>query len=117
MGLSTHVLDTMHGQPAGGMAVSLFTTEGEAAQRVKSFVLNADGRNPDGPLYHDGTLKKGTYRLVFDVAGYFRLRGVALPEPNFLNQVSLDFGVAHTDQHYHVPLLVSPWSYSTYRGS
>jgi 5-hydroxyisourate hydrolase len=55
--------------------------------------------------------------LVFDVKGYFASKHVALPEPNFLNQVSLDFGVAHTDQHYHVPLLVSPWSYSTYRGS
>jgi 5-hydroxyisourate hydrolase len=54
---------------------------------------------------------------VFDVAAYFKARGVALPEPNFLNHVSLDFGVAHADQHYHVPLLVSPWSYSTYRGS
>ena len=59
----------------------------------------------------------GTYRLVFDVQAYFAARGVALPEPNFLNRVALDFGVAHTDQHYHVPLLVSPWSYSTYRGS
>ena len=56
-------------------------------------------------------------RLRFDVAGYFKARGVQLPEPNFLNQVSLDFGIAHADQHYHVPLLVSPWSYSTYRGS
>ena len=59
----------------------------------------------------------GTYRLVFDVAAYFRSRGVALPEPPFLDQVTLDFGIAHADQHYHVPLLVSPWSYSTYRGS
>lgn len=117
MGLSTHVLDTMHGTPAAGMAVSLYTTQGGAASLVKSFVLNADGRNPDGPLYDNASLKKGTYRLVFDVAGYFRAKGVALPEPNFLDKVSLDFGVAHTDQHYHVPLLVSPWSYSTYRGS
>ena len=60
---------------------------------------------------------RGTYRLVFDVAAYFKARGVALPDPNFLNQVSLDFGVADPVQHYHVPLLVSPWSYSTYRGS
>ena len=117
MGLSTHVLDTMHGTPAGGMAVSLFTTQGGAATLVKSFTLDGDGRNPDGLLYDSATLKAGTYRLVFDVAGYFRARGVKLPEPAFLNQVSLDFGVADTSQHYHVPLLVSPWSYSTYRGS
>lgn len=117
MGLSTHVLDTMHGQPAGGMAVSLLTTNGGDAQLVKSFVLNADGRNPDGPLFDNASLKVGTYRLVFDVAGYFKARGAVLPEPNFLNHVTIDFGVADTSQHYHVPLLVSPWSYSTYRGS
>ena len=119
MGLSTHVLDTMHGTPAAGMGVALYTTSGPdaAPSLVKRMVLNADGRNPDGPLYDNASLRAGTYRLVFDVAGYFKAKGVALPEPNFLNQVTLDFGVAHTDQHYHVPLLVSPWSYSTYRGS
>ena len=116
MGLSTHVLDTMHGIPAAGMAVSLYTTQGESATLVRSFTLNADGRS-DAPLYDNQSLKTGTYRLVFDVAGYFRSRGLTLPEPNFLNRVVLDFGIAHTDQHYHVPLLVSPWSYSTYRGS
>jgi 5-hydroxyisourate hydrolase len=116
MGLSTHVLDTMRGAPAAGMAVALYTTVGDTATLVRQFTLNHDGRS-DGPLYDNSTLKVGTYRLVFDVAGYFKSRGVALPEPNFLNRVSLDFGVAHTDQHYHVPLLVSPWSYSTYRGS
>ena len=116
MGLSTHVLDTMHGTPAAGMAVSLYTTQGESATLVRNFTLNADGRS-DAPLYDNQSLKTGTYRLVFDVAGYFKSRGVTLPEPNFLNRVALDFGIAHTDQHYHVPLLVSPWSYSTYRGS
>ena len=116
MGLSTHVLDTMHGGPAAGMAVALYTTEGDTATLVRAFVLNHDGRS-DGPLYDNNSLKVGTYRLVFDVASYFSARGVALPQPNFLGKVSLDFGVAHTDQHYHVPLLVSPWSYSTYRGS
>ena len=117
MGLSTHVLDTMNGCPAAGMQVSLFTTQGDQATLVKSFTLNNDGRNPDGMLYDHASLRKGTYRLVFDVAGYFKAKAVDLPEPNFLNLVSLDFGVAHEDQHYHVPLLVSPWSYSTYRGS
>ncbi len=117
MGLSTHVLDTMHGTPAPGMAVALYTVEGEHATLVKEFVLNQDGRNPGGLLYDNSSLKVGTYRLVFDVAGYFKARGVVLPEPNFLNKVSLDFGIADPEQHYHVPLLVSPWSYSTYRGS
>ena len=117
MGLSTHVLDTMHGTPAAGMAVALYTTDGDTPALVRRFVLNGDGRNPDGPLYDNASLKIGTYRLVFDVAAYFRARGVQLPEPPFLDRVSLDFGIAHTDQHYHVPLLVSPWSYSTYRGS
>ena len=117
MGLSTHVLDTMHGTPAAGMGVALYVTSGETATLVKQFHLNADGRNPDGPLYDNASLRIGTYRLVFDVAAYFKARGVVLPEPNFLNRVSLDFGVARTDEHYHVPLLVSPWSYATYRGS
>jgi 5-hydroxyisourate hydrolase len=117
MGLSTHVLDTMHGTPAAGMTVELYSTAGGAATLVKRFQLNGDGRNPDGPLFDNASLKAGTYRLVFEVAAYFRSRGVPLPDPPFLDRVPLDFGVAHTDQHYHVPLLVSPWSYSTYRGS
>ena len=116
MGLSTHVLDTAHGCPAAGMSAALYTTVGDTATLVRQFTLNSDGRS-DGPLYDNSTLKVGTYRLVFDVAGYFASKGVVLPEPNFLSRVSLDFGIAHVDQHYHVPLLVSPWSYSTYRGS
>lgn len=117
MGLSTHVLDTAHGCPAAGMTVALYTTAGGTATLVRQFKLNSDGRNPDGPLYDNASLQKGTYRLVFDVAGYFRARGVQLPDPPFLDQVSIDFGVAHTDQHYHVPLVCTPWTYSTYRGS
>ena len=117
MGLSTHVLDTMHGCPAAGMAVALYAMQGESATLVKKLTLNADGRPPDGPLYKNGELKGGTYRLVFDVAAYFKAKGATLPEPNFLGRVTLDFGVADAGQHYHVPLLVSPWSYSTYRGS
>jgi 5-hydroxyisourate hydrolase len=117
MGLSTHVLDTMHGCPAAGMPVSLLARQGDAYTLVKSFMLNADGRNPDGLLYDNSSLKVGRYRLSFDVAAYFKAKGVALPEPAFLGIVHLDFGIAHADQHYHVPLLCSPWSYSTYRGS
>ena len=117
MGLSTHVLDTMHGCPAAGMRVALYRTEGGAATLLKQFALNADGRNPDGPLLDNASIRVGTYRLVFDVAAYFRSRGVQLPDPPFLDRVTLDFGIADTREHYHVPLLVSPWSYSTYRGS
>ena len=80
------------------MEVALYATEGDDATLIRRFALNHDGRS-DQPLYTAQDLKIGTYRLVFDVAGYFRQR-VALPEPNFLNRVSLDFGVAHTDQHY-----------------
>jgi 5-hydroxyisourate hydrolase len=117
MGLSTHVLDTAHGCPAAGMAVKLYTTADTQAMLVKTFTLNSDGRNPDGLLFDHDKLKVGTYRLVFDVASYFKVKGVQLPEPNFLNVVSIDFGIANAAEHYHVPLLVSPWSYSTYRGS
>jgi 5-hydroxyisourate hydrolase len=117
MGLSTHVLDTMHGCPAAGMGVALYSTHGAGTALVKRFVLDADGRSPDGPLFDGASLKKGTYRLEFDVAGYFRSRGIALPDPPFLDRVTLDFGIADPTQHYHVPLLATPWSYSTYRGS
>jgi 5-hydroxyisourate hydrolase len=116
MGLSTHVLDTMHGSPAAGMAVALYATQGDSCTLLKRFVTNADGRS-DGLLLDTASLLVGTYRLTFDVAAYFTARGVVLPEPHFLNRVSLDFGIADIQQHYHVPLLVSPWSYATYRGS
>jgi 5-hydroxyisourate hydrolase len=121
MGLSTHVLDTAHGCPAEGMSAALYATaesaNGLQVMLVKAFTLNSDGRNPNGLLFEHDKLKVGTYRLVFDVAGYFKAKGVQLPEPNFLNKVSIDFGIAKSNEHYHVPLLVSPWSYSTYRGS
>jgi 5-hydroxyisourate hydrolase len=111
--LSTHVLDTAHGRPAGGMAVRLSRSDGSL---LKAFVLNADGRN-DGPLLQGAELEQGQYRLSFEVAAYFRALDLDLPEPPFLDVVHLDFGVADAAGKYHVPLLVSPWSYSTYRGS
>lgn len=111
--LSTHVLDTAQGRPAGGMAVTLAKADGTVLKRV---VLNADGRN-EGPLLQGGELAVGSYRLSFEVAAYFRTQGMQLPEPPFLDVVNLDFGVADASAKYHVPLLVSPWSYSTYRGS
>jgi 5-hydroxyisourate hydrolase len=117
MRLSTHVLDTAHGCPATGMRVTLSAVANGTAQVLKQVTLNADGRNPDGPLLEGSAFKKGSYRLSFEVAAYFRQCGVVLPEPAFLDVVHLDFGIADALSHYHVPLLCSPWSYSTYRGS
>jgi 5-hydroxyisourate hydrolase len=114
--LSTHVLDTAHGCPAAGMQVRLLRFDGSKATLVQSIVLNADGR-ADGPLLDAASMAAGRWRLSFDVAAYFRARGVALPEPPFIDVVTLDFGIADATGRYHVPLLVSPWSYSTYRGS
>ncbi len=115
--LSTHVLDTMHGCPASGMKVCLQRIDAGACKTLKSLSLNQDGRNSDGPLLTAETMATGQYRLSFEVADYFRSKGVALPEPAFLEIVSIDFGIADAQAHYHVPLLVSPWAYSTYRGS
>ena len=115
--LSTHVLDTTHGCPASGMKVTLQRLDGAVAHTLKSLTLNDDGRSADGPLLDAASMAVGRYRLVFEVAPYFRARGVSLPEPAFLDVLQLDFGIADAAGHYHVPLLVSPWSYSTYRGS
>jgi 5-hydroxyisourate hydrolase len=115
--LSTHVLDTMHGCPAAGMQGRLLRVEGERPRTLATFTLNADGRHSGGPLLDAAAMAVGRYRLVFAVAPYFRARGVALPEPPFIDEVQLDFGIADVAGHYHVPLLVSPWSYATYRGS
>lgn len=115
--LSTHVLDTMNGCPAAGMKVTLLRVTDGGTQTVKTVVLNADGRSPDGPLLDAAAMAVGRWRLLFEVAPYFRARGVVLPEPPFIDTVPLDFGIADAAGHYHVPLLVSPWSYSTYRGS
>lgn len=120
MGLSTHVLDTMNGCPAAGMGVTLYvqsSAEQTGFERVKQFVLNADGRNPGGLLLEHDQLSATRYRLEFEVGAYFAARGVILKQPTFLDVVHLDFGVSEPTEHYHVPLLVSPWSYSTYRGS
>lgn len=114
--LTTHVLDTAGGCPAAGMAVRLYRLDAEGPKWLRSLHLNADGR-ADGPLLEGGEFLAGRYRLVFEVAAYFRARGQALPEPAFLDEVPLDFGIADPDSHYHVPLLASPWAYSTYRGS
>ena len=114
--LTTHVLDTASGQPGAGLVVELFRIDGEARRLLARLTTNDDGRTP-APLLAGSDLVRGTYELVFDVGGYFRARGVASTEPAFLDLVPVRFGIADPARHYHVPLLVSPYGYSTYRGS
>ena len=115
--LSTHVLDTAHGRPAAGMRVELFRLDTSGTRTlIKSEITNSDGRTT-APLLIDAAFQIGTYELVFDVAGYFRAAGAATADPPFLSSVTLRFTISDANGHYHVPLLVSPWSYSTYRGS
>ncbi len=114
--LTTHVLDTASGRPAAGMRVRLLGLDAPAPLVLADTRTNADGRL-DAPLLDAGALRAGRYRLEFSVAQYHREQGIALADPPFLDVVVLDFGVADPRAHYHVPLLVTPWSYSTYRGS
>jgi 5-hydroxyisourate hydrolase len=113
--LSTHVLDTHSGRPAEGVAIDLVTMEASAQRALKTVRTNADGRT-DEPLL-TGDLPTGVYELRFHIGDYFRGRGVDLPEPAFLDVAVVRFGIADSAGHYHVPLLATPWSYSTYRGS
>jgi 5-hydroxyisourate hydrolase len=110
--LTTHVLDTAHGRPAAGVAITLR----RGSEVVARAVTNADGRT-DGPLLQGEALAAGRYELRFHAADYFAGVGAELPAPPFLDLIPVRFGIADPDGHYHVPLLVSPWAYSTYRGS
>ena len=114
--LTTHVLDTANGCPAAGMAVGLYRLDRGVPTLIKQITLNHDGR-ADRPLLEGAAFVPGRYRLVFGVAAYFRALGAKLDEPAFLDEVPLDFGLATIGAHYHVPLLASPFAYSTYRGS
>jgi len=115
--LTTHVLDTASGLPARGLRIELYrVVAGAEPSLLASVATTADGRAP-APLLEGEALQAGRYALKFHVADYFRRAGTKLPEPAFLDVVTIDFGIADAMQHYHVPLLVSPWSYSTYRGS
>ncbi|SFM10737.1 hydroxyisourate hydrolase [Rugamonas rubra] len=113
--LSTHVLDITVGKPGAGVSVALYAVDEAGKVLLKSDVTNADGRC--APLLEGDTMKVGKYELVFKAGDYFAARGVELPSPRFVDQVTLAFGIADAMQNYHVPLVVSPWAYSTYRGS
>ena len=113
--LTTHVLDTAQGCPAASVGVELYRID---AQRtlIKKDQTNSDGRL-DSPMLDVDEFETGVYELVFQAGNYFRASSLELPDPSFVDEVVLRFGIADVDAHYHVPLLVSPWSYSTYRGS
>jgi 5-hydroxyisourate hydrolase len=114
--LTTHVLNIATGAPAAGMRIDLRALPEGSAEPPSASRTNEDGRC-SAPLLEGAALRIGRYSLTFHVAAYFRSLGVALTEPPFLDEVVIAFGVADPNQNYHVPLLVSPWSYSTYRGS
>jgi 2-oxo-4-hydroxy-4-carboxy-5-ureidoimidazoline decarboxylase len=114
--LSTHVLDTHSGRPAVGLAIALYELTGERYHRLTIAITNADGRT-DQPLIGGRPLPIGRYELRFAVGDHYRRRGIDGGDPPFLDIVPLRFSIAEPEGHYHVPLLCSPWSYSTYRGS
>ena len=114
--LTTHVLDTAQGKPGANLLVELFRLDAGARNRLGQHRTNADGRC-DAPLLEGVSLSVGTYELDFHLGDYFAAQAVAQPTPRFLDIVTLRFGIADANAHYHVPLLASPWSYSTYRGS
>ena len=116
--LTTHVLDTAHGCPAAEMVIELWTIDTVSGQRrlLKTVKTNGDGRT-DSPLLVEDEFAIAVYELVFRVGDYFAQYQELLPDPPFLNQIPIQFGIADNQAHYHVPLLTSPWAYSTYRGS
>ena len=114
--LSTHVLDTAHGRPASGMVIELWRIGPEGDEHMKTVETNGDGRT-DAPLLEGAAMAIATFELRFRVGDHFRGAKASLPSPAFLDVVPVRFGIADATANYHVPLLVSPWSYSTYRGS
>jgi 5-hydroxyisourate hydrolase len=115
-GLTTHMLDTVSGKPAEGVRIDFAVLEGETYRLIRTVHTNADGRNAE-PLLTPETMRTGQYQLSFYVAEYFTRQGSVLPNPPFIEKAVIQFGMADATSHYHVPLLASPWSYTTYRGS
>lgn len=116
-GLTTHVLDTALGKPAQELRIDLYRLDGEERSLIRTVETNADGRVDGGPMLAGDAFEIGTYELVFHAGDYLRALGTALAEPAFLDVIPIRFGIADTEAHYHVPLLLSPYGYSTYRGS
>ena len=114
--LTTHVLDTATGRPAEGLAIDLIALERDGRRTVKSVVTNDDGR-VDSPLLSGDEMRTGEFELVFHAGDYLRASGAPLSEPPFLDVIPIRFGISDAGAHYHVPLLISPYGYSTYRGS
>lgn len=114
--LTTHVLDTARGCPAAGLKIALYRVSGDARDKLAEMATNADGRT-DGPILPQDRFEPGSYELVFFAGDYLRASGQAGAEPLFLDRVPIRFGMSEPDAHYHVPLLLSPYGYSTYRGS
>ena len=114
--LTTHVLDTAAGTPAAGMRIDFAASGGNGPQSIRTVYTNAEGRT-DEPLLSGDAMRRGEFELTFHVADYYRRQGRALADPPFLDRVPIRFAIADADAHYHVPLLCSPWAYSTYRGS
>jgi len=114
--LTTHVLDTTLGKPGDGIRIDLFRLNGDVRDKLGENLTNDDGRC-DAPLLEGPAFTPGVYELVFHVGAYFDRRAPGLPDPKFLDVVPVRFGISNGDSHYHVPLLISPYSYSTYRGS
>jgi 5-hydroxyisourate hydrolase len=115
-GLTTHMLDTTSGRPAEGVHIDFSVADGESYRFIRTVVTNADGRNAE-PLLTPETMRTGPYQLVFHIAEYFTKLGTVLPDPPFLDKAVIQFGISDATSHYHVPLLASPWSFTTYRGS
>lgn len=113
--LTTHVLDTHSGQPAAGVRIELRTLAGGASRLIGSYVTADNGRCAQS-LLEDTAFSKGRYELTFHVADYFRARNAPIPDPAFIEEAVIRIGIADESQHYHVPLLITPWSYSVYRG-
>lgn len=114
--LTTHVLDTARGRPAQGMKIDLYHISGDAWAYLATKWTNKDGRT-DGPILPVDQFKTGQYELLFYAGDYFDSLGLSLGQPKFLNEIPIRFGISDPSSHYHVPLLVSPFSFSTYRGS
>jgi 5-hydroxyisourate hydrolase len=114
--LTTHILNTAQGCPGVGITIELWLIQGDTRSPIKTLMTNADGRT-DEPFLSDEAFRSGTYELVFHIGEYFAQQSIVLPDPPFLDIIPIRFSIADINQHYHVPLLVSPWSYSTYRGS